>query len=40
MSAKLRVNPIYKVNYLSGEHEIKEIYVFYGQNSMTDKKLH
>ena len=40
MSSKLRVNPIYKVNYLSGEHEIKEIYVFYGQNSMTDKKLH
>jgi hypothetical protein len=40
MSAKLRVNPIYKINYLSGEHEIKGIYVFYGQNSMTEKKLH
>jgi hypothetical protein len=32
MSTKLRVNPIYKVNHLINENEIKDIYVFYGRN--------
>jgi len=40
MTTKLSVNPIYKVNRLTNENEIKDIYVFCGQFSMTDKKLH
>jgi len=32
MSTKLQVNPIYKVNHLINESEIKDIYVFYGRN--------
>ena len=32
MSTKLQVNPIYKVNHLINENQIKDIYVFYGRN--------
>jgi len=32
MSIKVNVNPIYKVNHLVNENEIKGIYVFYGKN--------
>ena len=33
MSTNLKVNPIYKVNYLKNENDLQKIIVFYGRNA-------